>query len=159
MFGIADARQTEAIFKSQHITPAGIPCGWPNFSRYETKDGNSFGRHIGTVWPQIQGFWAEAAARAGKTEIFGHELFNLAAHAVRDRQFAEIYHPLTGEIYGGLQENGGRIVLWNATSRQTWAATAYIRMVFDGPGRYALRHRRRPISARHAQRRRQGASV
>ena len=40
--------------------------------------------------------------------------------------------PLTGEIYGGLQENGGKIVLWNATSRQTWSATAYIRMVFMG---------------------------
>ncbi len=132
LFGIADARQTEAIFKNQHVTPAGIPCGWPNFKRYESKDGKSFGRHIGTVWPQIQGFWAEAAARAGKTEVFGHELLNLAAHAVRDRQFAEIYHPLTGEIYGGLQENGGRIVLWNATSRQTWSATAFIRMVLMG---------------------------
>jgi hypothetical protein len=132
LFGIADAKQTEAIFKSQHITPAGIPCGWPNFSRYENKEGTSFGRHIGVVWPQVQGFWADAAARAGKTDIFGHELFNLAAHAVRDKQFAEIYHPLTGEIYGGLQENGGKIVLWNATSRQTWSATAYIRMVFMG---------------------------
>ena len=132
LFGIADAKQTEAIFENQHITPAGIPCGWPNFSRYESKDGKSFGRHIGTVWPQIQGFWADAAARAGKPEVFGHELFNLAAHAVRDKQFAEIYHPVTGEIYGGLQENGGKIVLWNATSRQTWSATAYIRMVFMG---------------------------
>jgi len=132
LFGIADTKQAEAIFKNQHITPAGIPCGWPNFSRYESKDGKSFGRHIGTVWPQIQGFWAEAAARAGKTEIFGHELLALAAHAVRDKQFAEIYHPLTGEIYGGLQENGGKIILWNATSRQTWSATAYIRMVFMG---------------------------
>jgi glycogen debranching enzyme len=132
LFDIADVKQTEAIFNNQHITPAGIPCGWPNFSRYESKNGKSFGRHIGTVWPQIQGFWAEAAARAGKPEIFGHELFNLATHAVRDRQFAEIYHPLTGEIYGGLQENGGRIVLWNATSRQTWSATAYIRMVLMG---------------------------
>jgi hypothetical protein len=132
LFGVADARQTEAIFKSQHITPAGIPCGWPNFKRYESKDGQSFGRHIGTVWPQIQGFWAEAAARAGKTDIFGHELLNLAAHAVRDKQFAEIYHPLTGQIYGGLQENGHGIALWGATSRQTWSATAYIRMVLMG---------------------------
>jgi glycogen debranching enzyme len=132
LFGVADARQTEAIFRSQHITPAGIPCGWPNFQRYESKDGQSFGRHIGTVWPQIQGFWAEAAARAGKADIFGHELLNLAAHAVRDKQFAEIYHPLTGQIYGGLQENGQGIALWNATSRQTWSATAFIRMVFMG---------------------------
>jgi cellobiose phosphorylase len=57
----------------------------------------------------------------------------LAAHAVRDNQFAEIYHPITGKIYGGLQESGERgIVLWEATSRQTWAATAYLRMVLMG---------------------------
>ena len=93
----------------------------------------SFGRHMGTVWPQIQGFWAEAAARAGKPDVFGHELFNLAAHAARDKHFAEIYHPITGKPYGGLQESEGRgIVLWEATSRQTWAATAYVRMVFLG---------------------------
>jgi glycogen debranching enzyme len=133
LFGIADPTQAQAVFASQHVTPAGLPCGWPNLPRYETSDGMSFGRHIGTVWPQIQGFWAEAAARAGKSEVFGHELFNLAAHAARDKHFAEIYHPVTGKIYGGLQENGKQgIILWQATSRQTWAATAYLRMVLLG---------------------------
>lgn len=133
LFGIAEEKQAESVFASQHVTPAGLPCGWPNLSRYESNDGLSFGRHIGTVWPQIQGFWAEAAARAGKLEIFGHELFNLAAHAARDKHFAEIYHPITGEAYGGLQENGTNgIVLWQAASRQTWAATAYLRMVLLG---------------------------
>ncbi len=133
LFSIADPKQAGAVFASQHVTPAGIPCGWPNLRRYESPDGMSFGRHIGIVWPQIQGFWAEAAARAGKPEVFGHELFNLAAHAVRDRQFAECYHPITGEIYGGLQEKQGQgIILWKATSRQTWAATAYLRMILLG---------------------------
>jgi glycogen debranching enzyme len=133
LFGIADPKQAEAVFASQHVTPAGLPCGWPNLRRYETPDGMSFGRHIGTVWPQIQGFWAEAAARAGKAEVFGHELFNLAAHATRDKQFAEIYHPITGKVYGGLQESGKQgIILWQATSRQTWAATAYLRMILLG---------------------------
>lgn len=133
LFGVADSGQAESVFANQHVTRAGFPCAWPNFSRYESPDGKAFGRHVGTVWPQIQGFWAEAAARAGKAAIFGHELFNLAIHARRDKQFAEIYHPLTGEVYGGLQENGNRgIVLWEATSRQTWAATAYLRMVLLG---------------------------
>jgi glycogen debranching enzyme len=132
LFGIADPKRAEAVFASQRVAPAGLPCGWPNLPRYERPDGKSFGRHMGTVWPQIRGFWADAAAQAGKDEIFGHELFALAAHAVRDNQFAEIYHPITGEIYGGLQENGRGIILWRATSRQTWAATAYLRMVFLG---------------------------
>ena len=133
LFGIADAKQAESVFANQHVTPAGLPCGWPNLPRYERPDGMSFGRHMGTVWPQIQGFWAEAAARAGKPEVFGHEFFNLATHAARDKHFAEIYHPITGKPYGGLQEKRGQgIVLWEATSRQTWAATAYLRMVLLG---------------------------
>jgi glycogen debranching enzyme len=133
LFGVADANQAQSVFARQHITPAGIPCGWPNLPRYESEDGNAFGRHMGTVWPQIQGFWAEAAARSGRAKLFGHELFNLAKHARRDRQFAEIYHPLTGEIYGGMQESrGSGIVRWRATSRQTWAATAYLRMILLG---------------------------
>jgi glycogen debranching enzyme len=133
LFGIADPKQAESVFAHQHVTPAGLPCGWPNLPRYERPDGMSFGRHMGTVWPQIQGFWAEAAARAGKVDVFSHEFFNLAAHAVRDKHFAEIYHPMTGAVYGGLQENQGQgIILWQATSRQTWAATAYLRMVLLG---------------------------
>ncbi len=133
LFGIADRQQTEAVFANAHMTPAGLPCAWPSFPRYASKDGMSFARHAGTVWPQIQGFWADAAARAGKTDIFGHELINLARHAARDKQFAEIYHPLSGEIYGGMQEAQGKgIIPWNATSRQTWAATAYLRMILMG---------------------------
>jgi glycogen debranching enzyme len=133
LFGIAGPQQAEAIFRNLHITAAGIPCAWPSFPRYDSADGMAFARHAGTVWPQIQGFWAEAAARYGKPKVFAHELFNLAQHARRDRQFAEIYHPLSGEIYGGMQEASGKgIIPWKATSRQTWAATAYLRMILLG---------------------------
>ena len=133
LFGVADAERAESVFAHQYVAPAGIPCGWPNLRRYQRADGMSFGRHIGTVWPQIQGFWAEAVAQAGKPDVFGHELFNLAAHASRDKHFAEIYHPITGKTYGGWQENGKEgIILLPATSRQTWAATAYLRMILLG---------------------------
>ena len=64
--------------------------------------------------------------------MLSHELNNLANHAIRDMQFAEIYHPVTGEQYGGLQEKDGEIVLWEATNRQTWAATGYLRMMLYG---------------------------
>jgi glycogen debranching enzyme len=133
LFGVAEGKRADAVLRNTHVTPAGVPCVWPTFPRYRNENGTSFGRHSGTVWPQIQGFWAQAAARFGKRDVFAHELFNLAKHANRDKQFAEIYHPLTGEIYGGMQEAGKKgIVLWRATSRQTWAATAYIRMILTG---------------------------
>jgi glycogen debranching enzyme len=133
LFGVADAEQAESVFATQYVAPAGIPCGWPSYGRYQRREGTSFGRHCATVWPPVQGFWAEAAARTNRPDLFAHEFHNLAAHAARDKQFAEIYHPVTGEIYGGLQEDGQRgIVEFRATSRQTWSATAYLRMVLLG---------------------------
>lgn len=133
LFGIASAEQTDAIFRNQPVQPAGVPAIWPDFPRYQQPGGQSFSRHAGTVWPQIQGMWAHAAAMQGKSGILGHELFQLAAHAVRDRAFAELYHPLTGEIYGGLQERSGKgIVEWDSLPRQTWSATAFVRMMLFG---------------------------
>ncbi len=131
---MADDKQTAALFEHTHVTPTGVPCVWPTFARYENAEGTAYGRHSGTVWPQIQGFWADAAVRHGREDLFAHELFRLAAHANRDQHFAEIYHPDTGEVYGGMQEAGEErgIVLWDATKRQTWAATAYLRMILLG---------------------------
>ena len=57
---------------------------------------------------------------------------NLAAHAVRDSQFAEIYHPEDGRIYGGVQEGGGKMLEWHSCSWQTWSASAYLAMVMYG---------------------------
>lgn len=133
MFGIADRDKAEKIFQNVFVTKAGIACVWPSFMRYQTPDGNGYGRHSGTVWPHIQGFWAYAAAICGKSDIFRFELDRLAGHASRDSHFAEIYHPVTGEMYGGRQEwleNG--IVEWKSCIRQTWSATAYLRMVLMG---------------------------
>ena len=130
LFGVADDIKIKRILKNTHITKNGISCVWPTYQRYADKNG--YGRHSGTVWPHVQGFWADAVASYGKTNMLSHELFNLTDKAVRDNQFAEIYHPETGEIYGGLQESGGPITLWNSTNRQTWSATAYLRMILNG---------------------------
>jgi glycogen debranching enzyme len=133
LFGVANEEKVEKIFKNVYVALAGIPCVWPTFERYKTPDGNSYGRHSGTVWPHIQGFWAHAAAMLGKEEIFRYELDKLSEHVSRDSHFAEIYHPVTGEVYGGRQEwmNDG-IVEWKSCIRQTWSATAYLRMVLMG---------------------------
>ena len=129
LFGVSPEERTAAVLRNQYVAPAGVPCLWPNFERYSA----GFGRHAGTIWPQIQGMWSHAAARSGSVALFRHELMQLAGHAVRDRQYAEIYHPISGEIYGGLQERGGRgIVLWDSQPRQSWAASAFLRMLFSG---------------------------
>jgi len=132
LFDIAGEKQAESVMARQHITPAGIPCIWPTFPRYELQKGVTFGRHSGTVWPPIQGFWASAALRFGKNELFEFELRKLAEHACRDSQFAEVYHPITGSMYGGLQEEGTVMREFASCPRQTWSATAYLRMIFMG---------------------------
>lgn len=130
LLGIADEEQARTILASQHITAHGIPCVWPSYERYR-RTPDSYGRHSGTVWPHVQGFWAEAAARHGAADKFAFELFSLAKLAVRDGMLAEIYHPDTGAVYGGLQE-GRPDWQWHSCRRQTWSATGFLRMVLMG---------------------------
>ncbi len=134
MFGIAVEKQIESIFENKHISKHGVTCGWPELPRFKkiNRDGMTFGRHNVTVWPQAQGMWADVAARNRKVNLFAHELKTLSANAVRDMQFSEIYHPVTGQRYGGMQMSNGKMALWKSARRQTWGATAYIRMIFNG---------------------------
>jgi hypothetical protein len=125
LFNISDRGQTESILKHQYISSWGIPCLWPRYKRYARQGKMVFGHHNGTIWPHIQGFWGHAAARAGKLKIFVNEFERMAKLACRTGQFMEIYHPITGEPYGGVQEGCN----FDSKMRQTWCATAYLRMV------------------------------
>lgn len=128
LFGIAGER-TDKLFQHACVTPEGVPCIWPSYERYRL-DSHSFGRHSGTVWPHIQGFWADAAKQAGHLEAFELELLRLARHACQNGHFSEIYHPETGAPYGGVQELKGEMGLWPSCVRQTWSATAFLRIIF-----------------------------
>jgi glycogen debranching enzyme len=125
LFGVADRNRAELIFKNQYVSPHGIPCTWPLFRRFSN---DRIGRHCGTVWPQIQGFWALAAASEGKLAIMDREFKALTNMAIASNDFSEIYHPFNGQPYGGFQV--GR--LWRSQPAQTWAATAYIAMIYQG---------------------------
>ncbi len=132
LLGIADRRKRDRILANQHVSPAGIPCLWPVFDRYLGRE-DHVGRHNGTVWPHIQGFWGSAAALEGNREAFVKELEALTRFALRDGQFGEVFHPETGVEYGGLQENSlGEIEEYFFCHRQTWSATAYLRLLFTG---------------------------
>ena len=131
LFGIADKKQCDSIVANTYVSPHGIPCVWPSYQRYLV--GGNFGRHSGTVWPHVQGFWALAMLHCGHPEAFDRELRLMAEKAVRDNQLAEIYHPMTGEIYGGVQENFDEgTKLWKSCDRQTWSDTAYWSLLLYG---------------------------
>ena len=131
LFDVADKDKKETLFQNIVTTENGIACVYPAFPRYRV-DGN-YGRHSGTVWTHIQGFWAQAAMLNGRTDLFCHEFYNLTNKAFRDKQFVEIYHPETGLQYGGLQEPSLKEKApWDATNIQAWSATAYLNMVLYG---------------------------
>ena len=131
LFGVADEEKKEKILQNHYVSPNGIPCVWPTFDRYCAFGENEFGRHSGTVWPHVQGFWASAVAQNGKQKAFEHELMAQTNNAIDSGQFAEIYHPVTGEAYGGWQEDKCEgIFLSRPQPWQTWSATAYLRNIY-----------------------------
>lgn len=133
LFGIADAEKIKKIINNHKTTDYGIPCVYPSFSRYNTPSGMTFGRHSGTVWPHVQGFWSDALIRNGNSDLFDKELRLQTENALRFYQFAEIYHPLNGSMYGGAQELDGKGIVynyWDCKPCQTWSATAYLRNIY-----------------------------
>ena len=134
LLDVATPEQAAGIVKAVHLSPAGAPCIWPMFPRYAAYAGDHYGRHCGTVWPQVQSLWARAALKAGRADYFSGELLLLAKHAARDGHFTEIYHPVTGEAYGGLQEHwsDSRIVLWESVPHTCWGATGFVSLVHFG---------------------------
>lgn len=131
LFDIANDEQKELIFDNIIITDHGIPCVYPSFVRY--KKSNNYGRHSGTVWSHIQGFWAQICSQYNKNSFFMNEYTGLTDKSFRDKQFVEIYHPDSGEQYGGLQEPTlDSTKVWDSTNIQTWSATAYFRMILYG---------------------------
>ena len=133
LFGVADNDKVKKIIKNHKTTEYGIPCVYPSFPRYNTPDGMEFGRHSGTVWPHVQGFWADAVLKDDRSDLFDKELMLQTENALRFYQFAEIYHPISGEMYGGVQENKGKGIAynyWDCKPCQTWSATAFLRNIY-----------------------------
>ena len=129
MFGIADERQTTLVLQNTKVTEQGIAIVYPSFDRYFAYGG--YGRHAGVIWPHGQAFWGRACSLKGYSYGYDFELYALAEKAVRDGQFYEIYHPDTGEIYGGYQEQGpGYIGLTGSCRHQTWSATGYLSLIY-----------------------------
>ena len=130
--GIADGERAEEVIRSAELTPHGIACVYPSFERYTRLGG--LGRHSGTIWPFIQGFWGLALKKYNRNSEFDENLRLMAEKACRDGQFSEIYHSVTGEIYGGLQEDApeGKIREWKSMRRQSWSASAFLSLIVYG---------------------------
>jgi hypothetical protein len=105
-----------------------VACTWQPYNRYLDPTDKVFGRHNGTIWPFINAFWATAAASVGESSTFAKEFVSATNLSLRSEDFREIYHPYTGAPYGGVQADR----TWDSVRHQTWSATGYLRMVYQG---------------------------
>ncbi len=126
LLGIATPEQAASLLKTAVIEPHGIADVAPSFPRFsETRPG----RHNVIIWPPIEAFWADAAARAGSEPVFAREVETLAALAAGSGgHFWEIYNAATGVPDGGWQVGHQ----WESQPDQTWSATGYLRMIDGG---------------------------
>jgi hypothetical protein len=126
LFGVADEVKAKAILDNIHFEPKGLPSIWPHFSMFSDAQP---GRHNGVIWPQVNGLFVKAAAQEKDYPVFSAEferitsLFNGTPGNIR-----EIYNAISGTPDGGWQ-NGGH---WGAAKNQTWSATAYLNMIYNG---------------------------
>lgn len=130
IFDVADTERSKRVLENVKQVPAGIPVGWPDYPRYEKIPGETYGRHSACVWPPFEAMLASGAGKNGRIDILMHVVNTIAEYACRDLHFAEVYHPMTGEIYGGVQECEGNLEYeWVSCVRQTWSSTCFIRLL------------------------------
>ena len=101
--GVVSAPRLSRLIANTHLTPNGIAAVWPQYERYASAPG-VYARHSGTIWPQVNAAWCQALAESGFREQALRETELLAAKAVRDSMFYEIYHPgkRPGERHRGM---------------------------------------------------------
>ncbi len=133
LFDIADDNQKKIIADKTQKDSYGIPCTYPRFPRFQNLPAEQFGYYNGTVWPYIQGFWSNAYLKTQQNRQFSNVLKLLTNQVYRDKQFFGSYNPVTGMPYGGMYTtNSNEFKELQPIHRQTWSASAYMRMLLFG---------------------------
>jgi len=126
LFGVARGSRASDICSKSHIEPSGIVDIYPSFPRYSPERP---GRHNVVVWPMVQGMWARAGAKLRNVSALKSQTEDLARLEENSGgHFFEIYDSVSGKPNGGWQ-NGRQ---WGSAPDQTWSATAYLSMIFEG---------------------------
>ncbi|WP_165864695.1 DNRLRE domain-containing protein [Capsulimonas corticalis] len=126
LFGIADNARASLIVNNIHNQPKGLPSIWPHFVWFSDAQP---GRHNCIIWPQVNGIFAKGAVKRNSFNAFATQLESLNNLFVNSAgNIREVYNSISGDPDGGWQ-NGGH---WGIPSNQTWSATAYLSMIYDG---------------------------
>jgi len=112
----SDKSRIDSIFANTYRSDKGITCLWPPFGHKGSKFYEEY--HDGHVWPFVQGYWAMAAARHGKVDVFAEEMKNLVKLSQIQNTFAEYYN-----LDGGFEPDH---------SQQLWSDAGFLSMVYQG---------------------------
>jgi hypothetical protein len=114
-----------SILDHTYRTEVGIPCLWPRFDHgtqtgMEVKNDNHISEryHNGRIWPFVSGYFAIAAARKGRMDIFAEEMLHLIDLSEQNATFPEFY-----ELDKSFPEK---------RRRQLWSDTGYLGMIYQG---------------------------
>ena len=120
LFDVCDEAETVQMLRNTHRSKHGLVSIWPPFEGISSEEKPI--RHNNLIWPVVNGFFIQAAAKAGAADIVGQELVSQAELALKNDGFWEIYNPETGLPDGGWQIGQH----WNSVENQTWSATGFL---------------------------------
>lgn len=108
----------------------GIPSIMPPFPGLFSEE--CPGRHNNLIWPFLNGFYIQAAAKFALVKDVETELDTLTE--LFSDGFREIYSPYDGRPHGGYQIGGDGCTghLWHSCVDQTWSATGYLAAILHG---------------------------
>ncbi len=119
---VSGSGRIQSILNNTFVHELGIPCLWPPFDLGPEDIYNykkiSERYHNGRIWPFVQGYWAIAAARHGRTDVFARELLALIRLSEIKDTFGEFY-----ELDGSFPM---------MRRRQLWSATGFLGMIYQG---------------------------
>ncbi len=126
LFQLCNREKAEKILANMEVSKLGLVSIWPPFEGISSVENPI--RHNNLIWPFVNGFFADAAAKYGRADLLKEELLNMAKLAIDSNGFYEIYNPENGKPDGGWQIG----IHWESIPDQTWSATGFIRMIVYG---------------------------
>ncbi|MDT8913334.1 MGH1-like glycoside hydrolase domain-containing protein [Amycolatopsis sp. PS_44_ISF1] len=131
LLGVTDPARTQQVLANAVWEPRGIATSRPHFPLFSDERP---GRHNTVVWPMIHSFFGHAAAAAGRADLFGRAVTDLAALVSgAGGGFSEIYDARTGAVQGGWQTGGsGELEHFTSQPDQAWSASGFLRLLYSG---------------------------
>ena len=126
LFELGEEENIRKMLSECVRSEVGLVSIWPPFKELSSLERPI--RHNNLIWTMVNGYFANAVAKYGLSEILGAEIESMAQLAMDSKGFYEIYNPITKKPDGGWQVG----CQWDSVPNQTWSATAFISSIVYG---------------------------